>query len=327
MTFTEAFDKGFKVTNNNWQLVLVQLAFFIIIAGITFLGALLLFTPLFGASLLEPGGFNMNDFAENMDQYLGPIMIFLLAFLVYITVVMLASVYLYGANCGVIARSVKDESLKFNLKAFFSEGNRLFLPALGFLTLITVVVIAEFILVGLAAFPLYSLIKFMHTSGSGLFMLTVVVVILVGGITLFFMTAGTFALTTYGAGIMAMDSQGAFGSLKKGFTFLKERPSALWFFLLAIIIAFCANLLMSLGGMIVPIFGDLGGLIILPVQICGQAYVSFVVFGWSFSYYWGFEKPIPVVHNDAQFNDIDTLQGDDQGRPPLPDDIGPVNGT
>ncbi|MCI4625015.1 MAG: hypothetical protein L3V56_03545 [Candidatus Magnetoovum sp. WYHC-5] len=301
MTFTDAFKNGIDTANKNWQLVLIYLGFTLIsIVGVVAIaiGTKYMFNinlqDLAHLDSLKHGDFSANQFAK----YLVPL-ITLLSFLgIYGMAIFIAFFYIYSASCGIIAENIKDETATFTMKAFFLEGNRLFLPIIGFLTLITVIIVFELILVIIAIFPLLSLIKLANSADPSIGTLTAVIVAFVYIVTCFFLFVGTFALVSYSTGIIAIDKLGPFGALKKGVEFLKHNTSALWLYVLLIIGTTAINAIIAIGGFIVQLIPLIGTFLSIPLQLAiyaFQGYLTFFIFATIFAYYWGIERPLLVT--------------------------------
>ena len=74
--------------------------------------------------------------SDILSKYLGLILIVVASFILYILVVSVLGIYLFGGSIGIIGRSIEDKTLKFNIRVFLDQAKRLFLRLLGFTSVI-----------------------------------------------------------------------------------------------------------------------------------------------------------------------------------------------
>ena len=152
MTFVEAIRDGFRLVNRNWQLVLIQISMLFIsaigafiIVGLPLAIAFIIFgIDLTGLTDVRDVLGMLRGPSDILSKYLGLVLIILTSILLYILVVALLGIYIFGGSIGIIGRSLRDSSLKFHMGVFFGEAKRLFLRLLGFTSVIGVISIIAF---------------------------------------------------------------------------------------------------------------------------------------------------------------------------------------
>ncbi|MCJ7481869.1 MAG: hypothetical protein MUO31_02780, partial [Thermodesulfovibrionales bacterium] len=157
MTYNDAIKGGFRLVNRNWQLVLIQLSVifissvgFFIIVGIPLAIAFIIF----GVDLTGIADFRdivkiLKEPSDMLSKYLGLFLIVLACFLLYLILIALLGMYVFGGSIGIIGRSLRDSSLKFHVRTFFEEAKRLFLPLLAFTSFIGIIFIVIAFVLGI----------------------------------------------------------------------------------------------------------------------------------------------------------------------------------
>jgi hypothetical protein len=176
MTYIEAIKDGFGLVHRNWQLVLIQIGMvlvssigFFIVVGIPLAVAFIIF----GLDLT--GLTNVTDILrilkepyDLVSRYLGLFLLVIASFLLYIIMVAMLGIYVFGGSIGVIGKAIKDRPLKFSMRTFFDEAKRLFLRVLGFTSIIGIIIIAAAFVLGVLGGGIAVLVSFARSQDSTL---------------------------------------------------------------------------------------------------------------------------------------------------------------
>lgn len=297
MKYTDAIKKGFDIVNKNWQLVLVQAGMmfvsfigFLIIVGIPLAIAFIIFgLDLTGLSRLEDFLNAFQNPTDIISRYFWLVLLVLSGLLFYIIAVLVMGIFLLGGSVGVISRSVKDASERFNIKSFIMEAKRLFFPLTGFTVLIVLIFIILAFILGLFGGAIGAIVSLAKEQAAilalfiGLFFSVIMFVI---GLALIL---AALSVIIYGIVIMTVRGLGPFNSIKEAMRYLYKNPKALYLYLLVfggyLILSF---FIIALGYPLkfIPLIGPLltftyqAGIYIL------QSYIGLVVLATIFSYYY-----------------------------------------
>ncbi|MBF0344411.1 MAG: hypothetical protein HQL06_09305 [Nitrospirae bacterium] len=295
MTFTDSFKKGFEVVNKNWAVVAIQLtAIFITLTGFVILIAvpLVLAVVVFGSNLSGIlNNFSIEHLASLLtSKHLTIAILLALLFTLYMIIVMLILFFLYGASCGVLARSIKDPHYEFTINGFYVEGKRMFFPLLGYNTVIGLIATAEVIALIVCYFPVSFLIENTSENSSQMANFLEIFAVLISLTVLFFLVSGTLSVTVYGTAILALRGGGVFQTVKASVLFIINKPSAYWFYLVCILGFLGCSLAMMMFGFIISMLPYVGKVLSIPFQLLlqvAQSYMGFLVIASVFSYYYG----------------------------------------
>ncbi len=291
--YSDAIKQGLGVANKNWQIVLIRLAFQILtIAGIV----LFIVIPL--VFLLKLLGYDLSEIVKHLNireipllmlsRYLTMGIAFIILSLLYLLLVMTATLFLFSASCGMLAGGIKESQFSCTLSRFFREGRRLFCPFLGYSSLIGFTVIIE--LLFLAGY--FSLAPFIVASaqkmGSNLGIFTGTFFRFFSGFLLFFLVTITLCIASYGFGILSLRGGGSLETLKGSLLFLVNRPSAFWFYCIMATGYILITVIAGLTGSLFIKSVDIGMILFFPYQIAAyalQRYLGLILFAGLFSYY------------------------------------------
>ncbi len=311
MTNMEAIKDGFRLVNRNWQLVLIQLSMvfissigFFIIVGIPLAIAFIFFSidltqfanirDIFGI-LKEP--------SDILSKYLGLFLVVLSSFLFYIILVALLGIYIFGGSVGVIGRSIRDKSSKFNVRVFFDEAKRLFVRLLGFTSVIGVILIIAAFALGILGGGIAAVVSFAQTQDSTLALFfgtffSLVLIIVAAVIIL-----GILSVTLYGIASLFFKGTGSMMSLKEATRYLIGHPNAFWLYTVLFagyLIASFLLILLSYPFTLIPIIGTV---LSFPYQLISYAfetYLGLMIIAAILSYYYSTEISVKPIESVAE---------------------------
>src|SRR4030042_444407 len=309
MTYIEAIKDGFSLVHRNWQLVLVQVGMvivstfgFFIIVGIPLAVAFIIF------------GIDLTRYTEIKDifrvleapsgiisRYLGLLLIVIVSFLLYIIMVSMLGVYVFGGFVGVIGRSLRDRTLKFRMHTFFEEAKRLFLRVLGFTAVTGIILIAAAFVLGVLGGGIAALVSFAQSRDStlalflGAFFSMILVII---AITLIL---GILSTALYGVASLFFKGTGPLKSFTEAIHYLAGNPLAFWLYSILFagyILASFLVILLSYSLTLIPVIGTV---LSFPYQLISygfQTYLGLAIIAIVFTYYYSAEIPIePVIES------------------------------
>jgi hypothetical protein len=312
MTYFEAIRDGIRLVNKNWQLVLIQLSMvfvssigFFIIVGIPLAIAFIIF----GIDLTELA--NMKDLfrvlrepSDILSKYLGIFLIILSSFLLYITLVALLGIYIFGGAIGVIGNSIRERSSRFTAHLFFSEAKKLFLRLLGFTSVIGVLFIIAAFLLGVLGGGIAALVSFAQSQDStlALFFGTFFSLILIAIAVVLIL--GILSLTLYGIASLSFKGTGPLDSIKAATRYMFGHPEAFWLYAILFagyLLASFLLILLSYPFTLIPI---IGAILSFPYQLISYAfetYLGLTIIATILTYYSSTECPVrpiePVEEN------------------------------
>jgi hypothetical protein len=326
MTYIEAIKDGFRLVHRNWQLVLIQVGMvivstigFFIIVGIPLAVAFIIF------------GIDLTRYTEIKDifrilevpsgiisRYLGLLLIVIASFFLYIIIVSMLGVYVFGGFIGVIGRTLRDRTLKFRMHTFFDEAKRLFMSVLGFTAVIGIVLIAAAFVLGILGGGIASLVSFAQSQDStlalflGAFFSMILVII---ALTLIL---GILSTALYGVASLFFKGTGPLKSFTEAIHYLARNPPAFWLYTILFggyILASFLVILLSYSLTLIPVIGTI---LSFPYQLISyvfQTYLGLVIIAIIFTYYYSaeistepvIESPVsqPSAEEEATIQDTD----------------------
>ncbi|MCG6551218.1 MAG: hypothetical protein L7F77_02730 [Candidatus Magnetominusculus sp. LBB02] len=297
MSYKEAFYNGFYSANKNIMLPLIKMAAqyilligLVIVSIISVLGAVLMF----GTGMLAAlKGFNMeNAGALLSSKYLILVVVLAVVLLFYVLIASLAVLFVYGGECGMIARGIKEADFKFELGDFFIEGKRYFGPVFWFTSIVWSAALIVLLLLAASAIPLVSIINSLEGTSAGLSTFIAVLSVLAGSVVLFFLFTGTLAVTMYGTAMMIFNGVTARQASNDAVKVLFRRPSAFGFYLLCVVVYFAVAMIIAGSTVAIVAIPVIGTIIVIPyhllVQVV-QSYLAVLFIAVLFSYYYGVE--------------------------------------
>jgi hypothetical protein len=306
MTYIEAIKDGFRLVQRNWQLVLVQVGMvivstvgFFIIVGIPLAIAFIIFgIDLTGLAdikdifriLKEPSGI--------ISRYLGLLFIVIASFLLYIIMVSMLGIYVFGGSIGVIGRALRDRTSKFRMHTFFAEAKRLFLRVLGFTAVIGIILIAAAFVLGVLGGGIKTLVSLAQSQDStlALFLGTFFSLILI--IIAFILILGILSTALYGVASLFFKDTGPLKSFVEAINYLGKNPLAFWLYAILFggyILASFLVILLSYSLTLIPIIGTI---LSFPYQLISyvfQTYLGLAIIAIVFTYYYSAEIPTEPV--------------------------------
>lgn len=321
MGYLEVIKEGFKVVHRIWQLLLVQLGMvvlsgigFFVLVGIPLAIAFILFSiDLTGIAEIADIFRLLKEPSDILSRYFGLVLIVIGGFLIYILLAAAFSIYVFGGTVGVVGKALRDKTLKFSMHTFFSEARRLFLPMLGFTSLVGIILIATAFVLGVLGGGIIALVSFVKSQDSTLalflglfFSLALVIIALI-------FLVGILAITMYGTAVLSMKGIGPVKSLKEASHYIVRRPNAFWLYSILLGGYVLASFLLILLGYPFKLIPMIGTIIYLPYQLISyafQTYIGLAIIATMFTYYYSTEIPeeIPEEIQDEPFAEPSTPQ-------------------
>jgi len=302
MTYLEAIKDGFRLVNRNWQLVLIQLSM-VFVSSIGFF--VLIVMPLaiafiiFGIDLTELASMRdifkvLREPSDILSRYLGLFIIVVLSFLLYITLVALMGIYVFGGAIGVVGNTIRERSSRFDVHVFFSQAKRLFLRLLGFTSIIGIIFILAAFFLGILGGGIAALVSFAQSQDSTLalffgtfFSLILIIVALV-------LILGILSITLYGIGALYFKGSGPLGSIKEAVQYLLRHPDAFWLYTLLFLGYLLASFLLILLSYPFTLIPIIGTILSFPYQLLSYAfetYLGLMIISTVLTYYYSGEFP------------------------------------
>ena len=270
----------------------------------------------------------MREPSEIISRYLGLFLVFLVSFIIYLLVVASIGLYVFGGSAGLIGRAVRDNTVRFDLNIFFSEGKRLFFPLVGFTAIIGVIFIGVAFILGIFGGGIAAIISIAreHEATLALFLGIFFSLLLfcVGLI----LIACTIALTLYGVAAVVFKGEGPLRSTKETIRYLYHHPAALWLYCIIFAGYITVSFLLILFGTPFSLIPIVGTIIAIPYQLFSyavQSYLGLVIIATTFIYYFSTEvkphettemKLEPIAESSTQVPDTSPTQVSEQGPPP-----------
>lgn len=315
MTYHEAIKGGFRVINRNWQLVLIQLSMvfissigFFIIVGIPLAIAFIIF----GVDLTGMADFRdivkiLRSPSDIFSKYFGLFLIVLASLLLYLILIALLGIFVFGGSIGIIGKSLKDSSLKFHVRTFFEEAKRLFLRLLTFTSCIGVIFIATAFLLGILGGGIVALVSYAQTQDSTLALFFGTFFSLIMVIIAAILILGILSITLYGIASLSFKETGPFKSIQEAWRFLIRHPDAFWLYTMLFagyLLASFLLLLFSYPFTLIPIIGTI---LSFPYQLISYAfetYLGLIIIAAMLNFYYSTEihtgAAEPVIEEPVQ---------------------------
>lgn len=231
----KSIKKGFSLANKNWPLVPIELTATILIAASLFFFALVSVVALVAILGLDIAHIKelllgILKYPEGLiSKYLTLIFLFLILFTIHLTVVSCLLLYCFGGKLGVLRNSAADAQYKFRLSSFFREAKKLFFPYLWLFSIMLPVVLLTviFIFIGFGIYFvfIYNQQGSMASIFFASFLSLLFVFMGIGG------TLGSLLFSSYAAVILADGKMGIISSFKETFSFIKNKPASIVFFI------------------------------------------------------------------------------------------------
>lgn len=309
MTFIEAVKDGFRLVHRNWQLVLVQFGMvivssigFFVIVGIPLAIAFIIFgVDLTGFTDVKDIFRTIKEPSDVISRYLGLILIVIASLLLYIIMVAMLGIYVFGGSIGVIGKSLMERYLKFSMYTFFIEAKRLFLRLLGFTCIIGIIVIAVAFILGVIGGGVATLVSFAQSQDStlALFLGTFFSLILI--IISIIIILGILSVTLYGIAALSLKDTGALKSFWEAIHYLIRHPAAFWLYTILFagyILASFFLILLSYSFILIPVIGTILSFPYQLISYAFQTYLGLAVIAAILSYYYSTEiSSEPIIES------------------------------
>jgi len=309
MTYIEAIKDGFRIVHRNWQLVLVQISMvivstagFFIIVGIPLAIAFIIF------------GIDLTRYTEIKDifrifkeptgiisKYLGLLLIVIASLLLYIILVSMLGIYVFGGTVGVIGRALRDKTLKFSMHTFFNEAKRLFLRILGFTAVIGIILLVAAFILGILGGGIAALVSFAKSQDSTLALFLGTSFSLILMIIALALILGILSIALYGVAALFFKNTGPLKPLMEAIRYLVRNPLAFWLYCILFggyaVVSFLV-LLLGYPFKLIPVIGII---LSFPYQLISyvfSTYVGLAIIATVFAYYYSTEIfPEPVIES------------------------------
>ncbi len=320
MTYREAIGSGFNVINRNWQLVLLQVITMIINCVCIVLFLVIPVVVAAAAVGIDVDGLSeLESVPESLEvyvsKYIGIILIAVFFLVLYLLIISVIAIYVYGASSGTIAFSIKHPEEKFSFKRFFQEGRRLFFPMMWFLTTIGIIFIGVLFVVMVFAALAVVLMQYREQVDSLFWNFLGIFVTLLGISVALLLLTFTLAVTFFGTAILVFRGKGALLSIKEAFSYLHGKPSAYWLYCILLGGSVLAAGILTVMGFSFKDFPTAAILLSVPYQFLTyviQSYINLLVMAIVFTYYYAG----PGVLMSIRENGISSGRGHGHGQPP-----------
>lgn len=327
MTYIPIIRQGIKTLHGNWQLVMIQFASvilscvsFFVVVGIPIFIAFVMF----GLDMTEILRFKdlpslFRGSAELLQKYFLMAIVIILSLLIYLAFIIVLWIFTIGGTIGIIRNYILDETDRFTLRAFFSEGKTLFFPVFLFSSIISMIFLALTFVLGLLGGGAAAIIDTAKTYEATLALFLGVffsLAILSIGI---FLILITLSITTYGIADLSFNRPRTLDTLKRTIRYLYNRPSAIVFYSALLFGYMMVGFIVILIGSPLALIPILGPLLSLPYQLVAyaiQGYISLAMLASLFHYYYNsaYLPSLPVSSEET-----DTSQTTTDEQVPLPE--------
>jgi len=332
MGYLEVIKEGFRVVHRIWQLLLVQLGMvvlsgigFFVLVGIPLAIAFVLFSiDLTGIAELRDIFQLLKEPSEIISKYFGLVLVVIGAFLMYILLAATFSIYVFGGSVGVIGKALGDKTMKFRMHTFFSEAKRLFLPMLGFTSLVGIILIAVAFVLGILGGGIMALVSFVKSQDSTLalflglfFSLTLIIIALAFLLVI-------LSITMYGIAALSIKGIGPVKSLKEASNYVWKHPHAFWLYFILLGGYILVSFFLILLGYPFDLIPVIGTILSLPYKLISytfQTYIGLAIIATLFTYYYSTEilsesvVETPAPQAPVQEGDSQSLHGDNPIQP------------
>ena len=227
-----------------------------------------------------------------MSRYFGLVLIVVGGLLMYIILAATFSIYVFAGSVGVIGKALQDKTLKFSMPLFLSEAKRLFMPMLGFSSIVGAVFIAAAFVLGIMGGGVMALVTFVKSQDSTLalflslfFSLLLIIIALI-------VLLGILSVTMYGIAALVLKGLGPMKSLREAAHYVVRHPNAFWLYALLFGGYIFVSFLLVLLGYPFNLIPVIGTILSFPYQIISsgfQTYIGLSIIAALFAYYYSTE--------------------------------------
>lgn len=306
----ESIKQGFNLTNKNWQVILIEA----VVAVISFAGLVFIIAVSAAATVAILGDDIANiqnklpelleDPVNFISKYIRLALIIFTLFMVYLTVVSVLMLYIFGGKLGVLKNAACDVQYKFKLSSFFKEAKRMFFPLLWLFSIMLPVflVMAIVIITGFGIFFIYAYNRPESTFSIFITSFLSLLIIFLGIVGSF----GSLMLTEFTAIAVAVEKDKVFPALKKTLGFIRDKPLSIWLYIVVYASILAVSIVFVQLGKLFALLPVIGIIIIIPFQMISfavQIYLGIIKWG-SFIFYYVQNSGGPVHSNSAVSHDI-----------------------
>lgn len=272
-SYSESIKNGIRLINRNWQLVAIQFALSVIscIAVLALVGI-----PLFIAVIAM--GIDVSELTQVkelfstmqspfdlLEKYMGLGLVILTSLFMYMVFAFSTWVYAFGGSMGVIGRAFIDKDYRFRLRDFFHSARHLFMPIVGYTSLLGAILVSVVFVFGLMGGLAAYLVSTIDSPTLGVFLSVFISLLFLLFLVVFVFFA--MAFTLFGSAVIYFEGTGAIETMKRTYAIFRDKPMSLGLYgtiLTIYIVIFFITTMLSIPINLIPI---LGTLILFPFQL------------------------------------------------------------
>ncbi len=296
MGYAEAIREGFRVIHRVWQLILIQLGMvilngvgFFVFVGIPLAIAFVIFSiDLTGITKIEDIFRLFKGPSDIFSRYFGLVIIVVGGLLMYLVLAATFSIYVFAGSVGVIGEALKNRAVKFSMPLFFSEAKRLFLPMLGFTSMVGIIFIVTAFVLGVVGGGVMALVTFVRSQDSTLALFLSLFFSLLLILIAVIVLLAILSITMYGVAALVMKGIGPMKSLRDATDYVIRHPTAFWLYTLLFGGYILASFFLILLGYPFNWIPMVGPMLSFPYQIISsafQTYIGLSIIATLFAYY------------------------------------------
>ncbi len=296
MTFIEAIKAGFQIIHKRLQLVGIQAALmvincigFFVVVGIPLGIAFVIFgLDLTGLTHTRDIFSIFSSPSYFINKYLWLVLMVVTCMLLYLLLVTMLGLFVFGGSAGIIGRSILEPACAFSMKRFFAEAREFFLPLVRYSLLVGLVFLGVAFMLGLFGGGIAALVSAAKSQDStlalflGIFFSLVLVLVAIS------IMLAVLSVTVNGIAALFFKREGAWRAFREACSFLWKTQNAFWLYallLLGYVIGSFFAMLISYPFHLIPFIGTI---ISFPLQLISyivQGYLGLVVLAIVFAYY------------------------------------------
>lgn len=335
MTYLDAIRTGARIVNSRWQLVLVQVGmlavnflFFLVMVGVPLGIAFIIFgLDLFRFADLQEILNQFSKPSQILSDYLGLALMIITGFFLYLTLVTVAGIYVFGGSVGLIGNAIIDPAVRYTTRGFFAEARRNFSPFLWFSLFLGLMFLVMTFLLGLFVSGIAALVSVARGQDSTLALFLSIFFSLVTGLLAIGSIVIAFAITVYGVAEIFFKREGSWKAFRGAISFVTRNHTAFWLY----VVLFVGYVLLSFVLIFVTypfhLIPFIGSLLSFPFQLLSfvvQSYLGLVLVATIFTYYYEAEIRMPKLpfstSDGGSSHPEDTSIPGDAGQAPPPQD-------
>ena len=248
---------------------------------------------------------NLHDIAkilkepsDILSRYFGLFLGVLACLLMYLILIALFGIYVFGGSIGLIGNSLRDSSLKYHVRTFFEEAKRLFLRLLAFTSFVGIIFIIIAFSLGILGGGIAALVSYAQTQDSilalffGTFFSLIMVIIAA------ILILGILAITLYGIASLFFKETGPVQSIQEAWRFLIRHPNAFWLYAVLFSGYLLASFLLVLFSYPFTLIPIIGTILSFPYQLISYAfetYLGLIIIATILNFYYSTEIHIEAV--------------------------------